>query len=51
MTIFQADCKIHEGFSEKINKISPNKRKEIKKYFFITEEQNIGLINILINQI
>jgi hypothetical protein len=49
MVIFQANRKIHEEFSEKINKIPPNKRKEKKIYIFIAEEQDIGSINILIN--
>jgi hypothetical protein len=49
MVIFQAARKGHEEFPEKINKIPPNKRKEIKKYIFIAEEQNIKLINILMN--
>jgi hypothetical protein len=34
MVISQADRKIHEEFSEKINKILPNKRKKIKNFFF-----------------
>jgi hypothetical protein len=47
--IFQADRKAYEKFSKEINKIPPNKRKKKKIYISITEEQNIGLINILIN--
>jgi hypothetical protein len=38
MIISQTDRKIYEKFSEKINKISPDKRKEKKIYIFITEE-------------
>jgi hypothetical protein len=33
--IFQIDRKTHEEFSEKINKIPPDKRKEIKKNLFL----------------
>jgi hypothetical protein len=49
MIIFQADRKIHEEFSEKINKIFSDKRKKKKIHISITEKQNIKLINILIN--
>jgi hypothetical protein len=49
MIIFQTDRKIHEEFSEEINKIPPDKRKEKKIYIFIAEEQNIKPIDILIN--
>jgi hypothetical protein len=49
MIISQVDRKAHEEFPEKINKTPPNKRKKIKIYIFITEKQNIGLINILID--
>jgi hypothetical protein len=49
MIIFQADRKTYEEFSEGINKILPNKRKEKKIYISITEEQNIGLIDALMN--
>jgi hypothetical protein len=51
IAIFQANRKAHEEFSEKINKIPPNKRKEKKIYIFITEKQNIKPINTLMNQI
>jgi hypothetical protein len=51
IAIFQADYKIHEEFSKKINKIPPDKKKEIKIYIFITEKQDIELINISINQV
>jgi hypothetical protein len=36
--IFQADRKIYENFSKRINKIPPDKRKEKKTYISITEE-------------
>jgi hypothetical protein len=49
MIIFQADRKVHEEFSEKINKIPPDKRKEKKTHISIAEEQDIELINILMN--
>jgi hypothetical protein len=49
MIITQAHRKAYEVFSKKINKIPPDKRKKKKIYISITEEQNIGLINILIN--
>jgi hypothetical protein len=49
IVIFQADRKAHEKFSEEINKILPNKRKEKKIYIFIAEEQDIGSIDILMN--
>jgi hypothetical protein len=41
MVISQADRKIHEKFSEKINKIPPDKKKKKKIYISITEEQDI----------
>jgi hypothetical protein len=49
MVIFQINRKIYEKFSEEINKILSNKRKEKKIYISITEEQDIKSINILIN--
>jgi hypothetical protein len=49
MVIFQTDRKAHEKFSERINKIPPDKRKKKKIHIFITEEQDIEPINILIN--
>jgi hypothetical protein len=50
IVISQIDRKIHEEFPEKINKILPNKRKKIKTYIFIAEEQNIESVDIPINQ-
>jgi hypothetical protein len=38
IAIFQIDRKAYEEFPERINKIPPNKRKEIKIYISITEE-------------
>jgi hypothetical protein len=38
IAISQADRKTHEKFPNGINKTSPNKRKEIKIYIFITEK-------------
>jgi hypothetical protein len=49
IVISQVDRKAHEKFSERINKIPPNKRKEKKTYISIAEEQNIGPIDTLIN--
>jgi hypothetical protein len=49
LVIFQADRKAHEEFPEGINKISSDKRKKIKIYISIAEEQNIRPIDILIN--
>jgi hypothetical protein len=50
MSISQIDRKIHEEFPERNNKIFSDKRKKIKTYIFIAEEQNIKLINILMDQ-
>jgi hypothetical protein len=49
MIIFQINRKAHEEFSEKINKISPDKRKKKKIYISIAEGQNIELTNILMD--
>jgi hypothetical protein len=49
MIIFQTDRKAHEEFSEGINKIPPDKRKEKKIHIFIAEEQDIGPIDTLID--
>jgi hypothetical protein len=51
MVIFQADRKTHEKFSERINKIPPNKKKEKKTYISIAEKQNIKSTDTLIDQI
>jgi hypothetical protein len=50
MVISQADRKTYEEFSEEINKILPNKRKE-KKYIYISiaEKQDIESIDALMN--
>jgi hypothetical protein len=48
--IFQADRKAHEEFPEKTNKTPPDKRKKTKTHIFITEEQNIRPIDILMDQ-
>jgi hypothetical protein len=48
MAIFQTDRKAYEEFPGEINKIFPDKRKEIIIYIFIAEEQDIGLIDLFI---
>jgi hypothetical protein len=49
MVISQVNRKIYEEFSEEINKIPSDKKKKKKTYISITEEQDIGLINILMD--